>query len=406
MYVKMYVKMFVTTFVLKSFRGLCAGILLLLVSGAIAAPAIIPAPPQIAAEGYLLMDAATGKRLVEFNSEQRLPPASLTKLMTSYVAAQELARGTISLNDEVRISKKAWRMKGSLMFIKVDTEVRVEDLLRGMIIQSGNDASVAIAEHIAGTEAQFATLMNQYAERLGMVNTNFENATGWPHDNHYSTAKDLSKLTVAMIRDFPSHYKMYSELSYEYANIKQDNRNLLLRRDSSVDGVKTGHTEAAGYCLIASAVRDDMRLVSVVMGANSKEARATESQKLLTYGFRYYETAQLYRADESLKQVRVWGGQHGSVKLGVGEDVVLTIPRGSRSELAAEIQLQKEIHAPVKAGDQVGTLTMQLPEGEPMVIAVQAMSGVQEAGFFAAVWDAVTLFFLKIFGGDPLAYEA
>ena len=385
-------------------RGLISGMLMVVASTAFSAPAIIPAPPQIAAEGYLLIDATTGKSLVDFNSEQRLPPASLTKLMTSYVAAQELAQGTISLDDEVRISKKAWRMKGSLMFIKVDTLVRLEDLLRGMIIQSGNDASVAIAEHIAGSEEQFATLMNQYAQRLGMVNTNFENSTGWPDDNHYSTAKDLSKLTVALIQEFPAHYKMYSELSYEYANIKQDNRNLLLRRDSTVDGVKTGHTEAAGYCLIASAVRDDMRLVSVVMGANSKESRATESQKLLTYGFRYFETASLYRADETLRQVKVWGGKHSSVKLGVTEDVILTIARGSRGELEAEINLQNEIHAPIAKGDQLGTLKLIMDEGEELVVPVRALGGVAEAGFFASLWDAIALFFLKLFGGDPLAF--
>ncbi len=370
---------------------------------ALAAPVIIPSPPQLAAEGYLLIDAATGEALVEFNAEQRLPPASLTKIMTSYVAAKELERGSISLDDEVSVSIKAWRMEGSRMFIQEGTKVRLEDILRGMIIQSGNDASVALAEHIAGSEDAFADIMNQYAASLGMENTNYMNATGLPDDNHYTTASDVAKLTVAMIRDHPSHYKMYSEKTFTYANIRQPNRNKLLMRDSSVDGVKTGHTEAAGYCLVASAVRNDMRLISVVMGASSEEARAAESQKLLTYGFRYFETARLYAADETLKQVRVWGGKHQSVQVGIEEDLILTIPRGGREDLKAEIALDAEVHAPIEKGDVLGKLQVQLPSGEPMMIPVVALNGVQESGFFASLWDSIALFFLKLFGGDPLA---
>lgn len=368
-----------------------------------AAPVIIPSPPQLAAEGYLLIDAATGEALVEFNSEQRLPPASLTKIMTSYVAAKELERGSISLDDEVLVSIKAWRMEGSRMFIQEGTRVRLEDLLRGMIIQSGNDASVALAEHIAGSEDAFADIMNQYAAQLGMESTNYMNATGLPDDNHYTTAADVAKLTVAMINEHPTHYKMYSEKTFTYADIRQPNRNRLLMRDSSVDGVKTGHTEAAGYCLVASAVRDDMRLVSVVMGAASEEARASESQKLLTYGFRYFETARLYGADETLKQVRVWGGKHQSVQVGIEDDLVLTIPRGGREDLKAEISLGAEVHAPLAKGDVLGQLRVQLPDGEPMMIPVVALNGVQESGFFASLWDSIALFFLKLFGGDPLA---
>ncbi|MBL6689419.1 MAG: D-alanyl-D-alanine carboxypeptidase [Pseudomonadales bacterium] len=368
-----------------------------------AAPVIIPSPPQLAAEGYLLIDAATGDALVEFNAEQRLPPASLTKIMTSYVAAKELERGSISHDDEVLVSVKAWRMEGSRMFIQEGTRVRLEDILRGMIIQSGNDASVALAEHIAGSEDAFADIMNQYAAQLGMENTNYMNATGLPDDNHYTTAADVAKLTVAMINEHPTHYKMYSEKTFTYADIRQPNRNRLLMRDSSVDGVKTGHTEAAGYCLVASAVRDDMRLVSVVMGAASEEARASESQKLLTYGFRYFETARLYEGDETLKQVRVWGGRHQSVQVGIEEDLVLTIPRGGREELKAEISLGTEVHAPLAKGDVLGQLKVQLPEGEPMMIPVVALNGVQESGFFASLWDSIALFFLKLFGGDPLS---
>ena len=375
---------------------------MLFASTAGAAPAIIPAPPQLAASGYLLIDATTGTALVEHNAAQRLPPASLTKIMTSYVAAQELARGTIAVEDEVDISVKAWRMEGSRMFVREGTRVRLEDLLRGVIIQSGNDASVALAEHIAGTEDAFADVMNQYALQLGMTDTSYMNATGLPDENHFTTAKDLAALTVALINEFPEHYAMYREKTYTYNNIRQANRNLLLMRDSSVDGVKTGHTEAAGYCLVASAVRGDMRLISVVMGAGSEEGRATESQKLLTYGFRYYETAPLYTAGESLKKVRVWGGQHGSIRLGLAEDMVLTIPKGSRGGLKAAVTVQPEVHAPIIEGDQLGSLTITVAEGENIVVPLQALNGVRESGFFSVLWDTIMLFFLKLFGGDPL----
>lgn len=387
-------------------RRLCFFTLSILMSTQVlAAPVIIPSPPQLAAEGYLLIDATTGETLVEFNAEQRLPPASITKIMTSYVAAKELGRGSITLDDEVRVSIKAWRMIGSRMFIKEGDLVRMEDLLRGMIIQSGNDASVAIAEHISGSEDAFADIMNQYAAQLGMENTNYMNATGLPDDNHFTTARDVATLTTAMIKEHPTHYKMYSERSFEYAEIRQANRNKLLIRDSSVDGVKTGHTEAAGYCLVSSAVRDDMRLVAVVMGTASDEARLSESQKLLTYGFRYFETARLYSADEALKQVRVWGGQHQSVRLGIAEDLVLTIPRGGREDLKAEISIDGEVHAPLNEGDQLGNLLVQMPDADPISIPLIAVNGVQESGFFASLWDSIALFFLKLFGGDPLAYS-
>ena len=370
----------------------------------LAAPAITPMPPQLAAEGYLLIDAATGAALVEFNAEQRLPPASLTKIMTSYVAARAIESGTVSMDDEVNVSVKAWRMGGSRMFIREGTRVRLEDILRGIIIQSGNDASVALAEHIAGSEGAFVDVMNRYAAQLGMENTNFVNATGWPDDNHYTTARDLARLTVALINEYPAHYRMYSEKSFTYADIRQPNRNQLLMRDSSVDGVKTGHTEAAGYCLVASAVRDRMRLISVVMGASSQEVRASESQKLLTYGFRYFETARLYSSDESLRQVRVWGGRHQSMNLGIEEDLMVTISRGGRENLKAEISLDTEVHAPLARGDRLGELQVSFPDGETMTIPLVAMNGVRESGFFASLWDAIALFFLKLFGGDPLAF--
>ena len=386
-------------------------ILLLLVSIEIyAAPVIIPAPPKLAANGYLLIDASTGKVLVAHNGEQRLPPASLTKIMTSYVAAKQLALGTISLEDQVDISVEAWRMEGSRMFVREGTKVRLEDLIRGIVIQSGNDASVAVAEHIAGSESAFAELMNQYALQLGMTGTNYVNSTGLPDENHYTTAHDLALLTIALVSEFPEHYSIYKERSFTYGAPgeqpkRQSNRNKLLFRDSSVDGVKTGHTKAAGYCLVASALREEMRLISVVMGASSEEIRARESQKLLTYGFRYFETSSLYKADNVLKQVRVWGGQHSSIRLGLMEDLVLTIPRGSRKTLKTIIDIDDEVHAPLSMGDKLGTLTVRLSENETTSLPLVALNSVQASGFLASLWDSIRLFFLKLFNGDPLAYS-
>ena len=330
--------------------------------------------------------------------------------MTSYVAAKQLALGTISLEDQVDISVEAWRMEGSRMFVREGTKVRLEDLIRGIVIQSGNDASVAVAEHIAGSESAFAELMNQYALQLGMTGTNYVNSTGLPDENHYTTAHDLALLTIALVSEFPEHYSIYKERSFTYGAPgeqpkRQSNRNKLLFRDSSVDGVKTGHTKAAGYCLVASALREGMRLISVVMGASSEEIRARESQKLLTYGFRYFETSSLYKADNVLKQVRVWGGQHSSIRLGLMEDLVLTIPRGSRKTLKTIIDIDDEVHAPLSMGDKLGTLTVRLSENETTSLPLVALNSVKASGFLASLWDSIRLFFLKLFNGDPLAYS-
>jgi len=367
-----------------------------------AEPRIIPAPPQLAAEGYLLMDADTGEVLIEQNSHERLPPASLTKIMTSYIVAEELDRGTLKPNEEVNISVKAWRMEGSRMFIQEGTRVNVGDLMSGVIIQSGNDASVALAEHIAGSEEAFADVMNQQAQRLGMRDSHFMNATGLPNEEHYTTANDLALLTVALIRDHPSHYGLYSEKYFTYNDIRQPNRNTLLWRDKSVDGVKTGHTEAAGYCLVASAKRDNMRLVSVVMGTSSEEARATESQKLLTYGFRYYETLHLYKAQEPLSEVRVWGGEKSSLQLGLASQASVTIPRGAKDSLAATMDIDSVIKAPIEINQPLGVLTVSLDDGTVFEAPLVALTSVDEAGFFRRLWDTVSLFLLKLLGGDPL----
>jgi D-alanyl-D-alanine carboxypeptidase (penicillin-binding protein 5/6) len=363
---------------------------------------LIPAPPQLAAEGYLLMDADTGEVLVEHNSRQRLPPASLTKIMTSYIVAEELDHGTLSPDDEVDISIKAWRMEGSRMFIQEGTQVKVSDLMSGVIIQSGNDASVALAEHIAGSEETFADVMNLQAQRLGMLDSHFMNATGLPSEDHYTTANDLALLTVSLIRDHPRHYGLYSEKYFTYNDIRQPNRNTLLWRDKSVDGVKTGHTKAAGYCLVASAKRDNMRLVSVVMGTRSEEARAAESQKLLTYGFRYYETLHLYRAQESLNEVRVWGGEKSKLQLGLADNVSVTIPRGGKDSLSATMDIDSVINAPIKAGQPLGMLTISLDDDTVYEAPLVALSAVGEAGFFQTLWDRVSLFVLQLLGGDPL----
>ncbi len=388
----------------KNVRNFLIGWLLLGLAGsALAAELIIPTPPQLSATGYLLIDATTGTALVEFNADQPLPPASLTKIMTSYVAAAELDRGTISLDDEVLISVKAWRTEGSKMFIREGTGVSFEDLLRGIIIQSGNDASVALAEHTAGSEGAFADLMTQHARQLEMHNTSFVNATGLPDARHVSTARDLAKLTVAHINRFPQIYSIYSEREFTYNDIRQANRNKLLWRDARVDGVKTGYTEAAGFCLVASAEQGNTRLISVVMGADSEETRLGESQQLLSYGFRYYETASLYQAQESLKQVRVWGGQQASVRLGLEQELLLTIPKGSRNEFKAEVNIQEEVHAPFAEGDDLGSLRVIFPDGKDIAMPLQALSGIQEANLFSRLWDAIVLFFLKLTGGDPLA---
>ena len=370
---------------------------------ATAAPIIIPAAPQIGAESYLLIDAATGDVLASENARMRLPPASLTKIMTSYIIADEIEQGRITLDDRVPISVKAWRMEGSRMFIREGTEVSVADLLRGIVIQSGNDASVAMAEYIAGDEEAFAGLMTQTAKSLGMNNTNFMNATGLPDEMHYTTAEDLAVLTRALINRFPEHYAIYSEKYFSYNDIRQANRNALLWRDDSVDGVKTGHTQAAGYCLVASAMENDTRLISVVMGARDERTRAAESQKLLNYGFRYYETVNLYAAGSSLKRVRVWSGLHESLEVGLDDAITLTIPRGGRDQLKAEINLQDVIEAPIKRGQTLGALTLSL--GDEMLVErpVVALNPVQAAGWLSSTLDDVQLMFIDLTGGDPLA---
>lgn len=362
-----------------------------------AKPALIPSPPQVSAKSYVLMDATSGEIIVEHNSQEQLPPASLTKMMTAYIVESEVAQGNINLFDEVPVSVKAWKTGGSKMFIKEGTKVVLEDLLKGVIIQSGNDASIALAEYVAGSEGAFADIMNQQAAVLGMRGSYFKNATGLPDEQHMSTAFDLALLARAIINDFPEQYSLYSEKYFTYNNIRQPNRNRLLWRDKSVDGLKTGHTEAAGYCLVASAERDGMRLISVVMGTNSEDARARETQKLLNYGFRYYETHALYEAGHALTNTRVWSGASDEVSLGVADPVVVTIPRGHKSELQAQMDLEPVIKAPILVGDELGRLVVKLDDKVVVDEALVALNPIEEGGFFKRLWDWIKLFFLSLF---------
>jgi D-alanyl-D-alanine carboxypeptidase (penicillin-binding protein 5/6) len=360
-------------------------------------PIVAPPPPAIAATGYLLIDADSGKVLAERNSREPLAPASLTKIMTSYVAAMEVASGRVKLDDPVTISVKAWRTPGSRMFVQEGTTVPLIELLKGVIIQSGNDASVAVAEHIAGGEDAFAEMMNRQADQLGMTQSQFLNATGLPAEGHHTTAYDLAILTADLIRRFPEHYALYAEKSFVFNGIEQPNRNRLLWRDRTVDGVKTGHTEEAGFCLVASALRNDMRLISVVLGTKGDDIRMDETQKLLTYGYRYFQTRHMYEAGVALKNVELWYGDQESVDVGVREPVVLTIPRGHYEELETALLIPAQVDAPIAAGQKIGELVITL-RGQAMHTAdLVALDDAPEGGFFSRLGDSIYLFFARLF---------
>jgi len=349
----------------------------------------IPAPPDVAAKNYYVIDFASGKVLAEKNPDEKIEPASITKLMTSYVVYKELEESRLSMDDMVDISEKAWRMGGSRMYLEVNTSVSVHDLLKGLIIQSGNDASVALAEHIAGTEDAFVQLMNQYAVEMGMENTNFVNSTGWPDKKHLTTARDIAKLSQAIIAEFPEHYSWYAEKEYTYNSIKQYNRNKLLWRDDSVDGIKTGHTDSAGYCLVASAERSDMRVISVALGTESKKARANVSQALLNYGFRFYESHTLYGAGEVLSRPRIWSGEFETMTVGLAEDLAIAIPRGAYDKLDATMDIDKNIEAPVSKGQQIGVVNVTL-DGEVLEsVPLVALETVNEGNLIQQAKDYV-----------------
>ena len=360
----------------------------------------VPAAPQLGAESYLLMDFNSGRILVEQEPDLQVEPASITKLMTSYVVFRELDEGNITLDETAAVSERAWRTGGSRMFIEPDMQVTVEDLIRGMIIQSGNDACVALAEHIAGSEEAFASLMNHYAEVLQMTGTHFMNSTGLPDPQHYTTGRDIALLSAAIIRDFPDYYAWYSEKEFTFNNIRQHNRNTLLWRDPAIDGLKTGHTEAAGYCLAASAKRDGMRLLSAVMGSSSESARASESQTLLNYGFRFFETVQLYQAGQELARAHVWKGLTEEVTLGLEQALFATIPRGRYDDLDAQVEMQSELSAPLAAGVTVGKISVHL--GEELIASrdLITLGAVEEAGFFGRTWDSLVIWADGLFADD------
>jgi D-alanyl-D-alanine carboxypeptidase (penicillin-binding protein 5/6) len=358
-----------------------------------AAPVTVPSPPTLDARSWLLVDYHSGRVLAEHNSNARIEPASLTKMMTAYVILHEMKDGSIKLQDEVRISEKAWKMKGSRMFVEVNTQVTVEELLKGMIVQSGNDATVALAEYVAGSENGFVQLMNQYAAKLGMVDTHFTNSTGWPNENHYTTAHDLAILSRALIKEFPEHYDWYDIKEYTYNKIRQFNRNRLLWQDDRVDGIKTGHTESAGYCLVASAKEKDMRLISVVIGTKSDKARASASRKLLNYGFRFYETFLLHAANKPLKEMRIWKGDKEMLPLGLAKDLYITIPRGQRNKVKANMTVETMLVAPARKDQQYGTVNIMLGDKEIATRPLIALETVPEGSLWHRLVDTVKMKF-------------
>lgn len=365
----------------------------LVLAGTVHSALPVAPPPAIEAKAWLLVDTQSAQVLAERNPDARIEPASLTKLMTAYLAFGAVRDGRLALNQPLIVSEKAWRAEGSRMFLDPKRPVVVEDLLKGMIVQSGNDACIVLAEAIAGSEAQFAELMNQTAKRLGMGRTHFVNATGLPHAEHYTTARDLARLATTLIREFPEFYKIYSIKEYGYNGITQPNRNRLLWLDPNVDGVKTGHTESAGYCLIASSTRDRRRLLSVVLGTGSDTARATESQKLLNYGFQAYETARLYGANQAVARIRLYKGSENEVQAGFLNDFHVSVPRGSASRIKADLIFMNPMLAPVGQGQKVATLRLSLDGQALGDFPLQALKGVSTASIVGRAWDSVLLMF-------------
>ncbi|MDD5405095.1 MAG: D-alanyl-D-alanine carboxypeptidase [Sulfuricella sp.] len=363
-------------------------------SGAIAEQVLpVPPAPPIAARAYLLADFPSGRLLVQQGANDRIEPASLTKLMTAYLTFSAIRQGRLKMDQVLPVSERAWKAEGSRMFIEPNRPVTVRELIQGMIVQSGNDACIALAEGIAGSEEVFAQMMNQEAARLGMKNTHYMNATGLPHAQHYTTAYDLSLLVAAIIRDFPEDFKFYSMKEYRYNNITQPNRNRLLWLDPTVDGMKTGHTESAGYCLIATARRDPMRLISIVLGATSDHLRATESQKLLNYGFQFFEGKRLYARNQTISTLPIWKGSQKTLKAGVSQDLLITLPKGYYSRIKATVTSKQPLLAPVSAGQMVGTLQLTLDDKPFASYPLVALENVAVGNIFGRALDSVKLWF-------------
>ena len=353
----------------------------------------IPQPPEVDAKAHFLIDMHSGRVLSAGDADEKLEPASLTKMLTSYVVFAEMAQGKFTLSDEVPVSEKAWRMTGSRTFIEVGTRVPVEVLLKGLIVQSGNDAAVALAEFVAGDEHAFADLMNRYARRIGMSGSHFRNASGLPDPDHYSTARDMALVAAALIRDFPEYYSWNAIRNYEYGGIKQPNRLFKHLRDETVDGLKTGYTRAAGYCLVLSAKREGMRLIAVVMGAKSTRVRTRIAQSLLDYGFRFYETRRVYASDEKVTDVRVWKGDVERLELGLEQSLYVTVPRGRYDEVDAKMEIAEGLMAPVRAGEQQGVLRLALGEELAVERPLIALHGIEEGSIWQRVSDHVRLMF-------------
>ncbi|MES1941936.1 beta-lactamase [Salinisphaera sp. T5B8] len=368
--------------------------LLMVTASALAKPLPIPEPPSLDARSYILIDFDSGQVLAAKNAEQRVEPASITKLMTTYIVFDELKKGNISPDDKVTISEKAWRMGGSKMFIEVGTQVSVDDLLHGMITASGNDATVALAEYVAGTESTFADYMNQYGREIGLENSHFVDASGWPHENHYMSAHDIARLLGAIIRDFPDLYQQYfNEKKFTYNGIEQYNRNSLLWSDDSVDGGKTGHTESAGYCLSASAKRDGMRTIAVVTGTNSNNARKSQTAALLNYGFRFYESGHLFDAGKQIAEVRVWKGDDTMLPVVAKGAVDVAFPRGQRDALTTSAELPSTLLAPIKKGERLGTLEIKYGTKTLAQVPLYAGKDIERGGIFRQLTDEVMMMF-------------
>jgi D-alanyl-D-alanine carboxypeptidase (penicillin-binding protein 5/6) len=358
----------------------------------------VPPPPDVEGKSWVLMDYNTGQIIASKDMDVQLEPASITKIMTDYVVSAELGNGKIHNEDPVTISENAWRgggasTDGSTSFLKLNSQVKLKDLLYGMIIQSGNDAAIALAEHTAGSEPAFANLMNAYAKQLGMTHSQFQNASGYPVANHYTTAHDIAILSRALIHDFPEDYAISAVKEFEWNGIKQHNRNLLLWRDNTVDGIKTGHTAAAGYCLAASAKQGDARMIAIIMGASSEKGRADAALALLNYGFRFYESHKLYEANKPLATPKLWKGAENTIPLGVAEDALVSVKRGDYDKLKANLDIPSTLIAPFKKGQQVGTLRVTL-DGQPVLTTpLVALNDAPEGGFFSRLWDTIMLWF-------------
>jgi len=351
----------------------------------------IPKPPSINASNYILIDSTSGRILAEKNADERIEPASITKIMTGYVAADQIAKGFVSLEDQVLISENCWRKGGSKMFIREGTRVSLSDLIKGMVIQSGNDASCAIAEHVAISEEGFIDLMQLYVDELGLNNTQFKNVSGWPDPDHYSSARDLAKLTKNLIDKFPQHYSLYKERYFTFNEIKQRNRNSLLWQDESIDGVKTGHTESAGYCLVSSGVRNDTRLIAVTLKSSSEKSRLTDNRRLLDYGFRYFRTKKVLESNVSLLVEQVWGGETESVSLSSAQDFYLTLSPRDFPRVEPEVKLNDYLQAPIAKGQVVGQVDLILDGDSIASVEVVAMEEVPALGFFGTVWSNIKL---------------